>query len=73
VRDWESDAELRTFEGNPPEPVTVKDIAAQLIDVSPIVLPSLKVALGGGRAYFEPKPRLILNTVRSAAGVMAGI
>jgi alkaline phosphatase len=54
VRDWESDAELRTFEGNPPEPVTVKDIAAQLIDVSPIVLPSLKVRLAADARISNP-------------------
>ena len=33
----------------------VKDIARQLIEVSPVVKNSLKVALGGGRTYFIPK------------------
>jgi alkaline phosphatase len=32
----------------------VKDIARQLIEVSPTVRTSLKVALGGGRTYFMP-------------------
>ena len=61
VHDWESDAEIRAFEAsNPVEPVerTVKDIAAQLIDASPVVLHSLKVVLGGGRSYFEPKTKV---------------
>lgn len=47
VRDWEADANL-------PAGCGVKDIARQLIEVSPIVRGSLKVALGGGRPYFLP-------------------
>ena len=61
VRDWESDREIRDFEAaNSLEAIEhpVKDIAAQLIDVSPEVLRSLKVALGGGRSYFEPNTKV---------------
>lgn len=47
VRDWEADANVPTGCG-------VKDIARQLIEVSPAVRSSLKVALGGGRPYFLP-------------------
>jgi len=57
VRDWESDAEIRTFEAAnqlPPDSCTVVDIARQLIDASPAVRQSLRVALGGGRSYFMP-------------------
>jgi alkaline phosphatase len=58
VRDWESDANIRSFEtafGLPANSCTVKDIAAQLVDVSPVVRTSLKVALGGGRPAFYPR------------------
>jgi len=61
VRDWESDAELNTFFASnvatcKANGVTlVKDIARQLIEVSPAVRASLKVAMGGGRTYFLPK------------------
>lgn len=48
VRDWEADSNL-------PSGCGVKDIARQLIEVSPTVRDSLKVALGGGRTYFLPK------------------
>ncbi len=48
VRDWEADS-------NEPAGCGVKDIARQLIEVSPTVRNSLKVALGGGRTYFLPK------------------
>ena len=48
VRDWEADS-------NQPLGCGVKDIARQLIEVSPKVRSSLKVALGGGRTYFLPK------------------
>lgn len=61
VRDWESDADLNQFfasqvascraSGVP----LVKDIARQLIEVSPAVKASLKVAMGGGRSNFLPK------------------
>ncbi len=48
VRDWEADS-------NQPVGCEVKDIARQLIEVSPVVRRSLKVAMGGGRTYFLPK------------------
>lgn len=56
VRDWEADS-------NQPAPCQaaaaagtgVKDVARQLIEVSPTVRQSLKVAIGGGRTYFLPK------------------
>jgi alkaline phosphatase len=48
VRDWEADS-------NKPAGCGVKDIAQQLIEVSPAVKSSLKVAMGGGRTYFMPK------------------
>lgn len=47
MRDWESDADL-------PAKCNVKDIARQLIEVSPIVRDSLQVAMGGGRTNFMP-------------------
>lgn len=59
VRDWESDAEL-------PAGCGVKDIARQLIEVSPVVRKSLKVALGGGRTYFLP--RTVTDPEYGAAG-----
>lgn len=58
VRDWESDASIRSFEtafGLTAGSCTVKDIAAQLIDLSPTVRTSLKVAMGGGRPAFYPR------------------
>ncbi|NTV70848.1 MAG: alkaline phosphatase [Azonexaceae bacterium] len=61
VRDWESDSDQNTFfaasvadckaRGVP----VVKDISRQLIELSPVVRNSLKVAMGGGRTYFLPK------------------
>ncbi len=45
VRDWEADVNLSPGCG-------VKDIARQLIEVSPAVKASLKVAMGGGRYNF---------------------
>jgi alkaline phosphatase len=48
VRDWEADS-------NQPAGCEVKDIARQLLEVSPKVRDSLKVAMGGGRTYFLPK------------------
>lgn len=51
VRDWEADSDL-------PAGCGVKDIARQLIEVSPAVRKSLKVAMGGGRTYFMPKTML---------------
>jgi alkaline phosphatase len=71
VRDWESDAEIRAFEAaNSLGPVEhpVKDIAAQLIDASPEVLRSLKVALGGGRSYFEPNTKVDAEYGGSSVG-----
>lgn len=48
MRDWESDADL-------PPGCEVKDIARQLIEVSPVVREHLKVAMGGGRSNFIPQ------------------
>ncbi len=50
VRDWEADSNL-------PAGCEVKDIARQLLEVSPKVRDSLKVAMGGGRTYFLPKTK----------------
>ena len=52
VRDWEADSNIPASCGTTG---VVKDIARQLIEVSPVVKHSLKVALGGGRTYFMPK------------------
>jgi alkaline phosphatase len=52
VRDWEADSNIPASCGTTG---VVKDIARQLIEVSPAVRNSLKVALGGGRTYFMPK------------------
>jgi len=52
VRDWEADSNIPASCGTTG---VVKDIARQLIEVSPAVKNSLKVALGGGRTYFMPK------------------
>ena len=54
VRDWEADSNLPTTDINSGQPCrgasgAVKDIARQLIEVSPTVRSSLKVAIGGGR------------------------
>ena len=59
VRDWEADANLPATDVNTGAPCrgsasAVKDIARQLIEVSPNARASLKVALGGGRTYFLP-------------------
>jgi alkaline phosphatase len=59
VRDWEADANLPLTDVNTGAPcrgssTAVKDIARQLIELSPTVRSSLKVALGGGRTYFLP-------------------
>lgn len=51
TRDWEADSNL-------PAGCGVKDIARQLIEVSPTVRKSLKVAMGGGRTYFMPSTLL---------------
>jgi alkaline phosphatase len=48
ARDWEADS-------NVPAGCGVKDIARQLIEVSPVVKKSLKVAMGGGRRAFLPR------------------
>ena len=52
VRDWEADSNIPASCGTTG---VDKDIARQLIEVSPVVKNSLKVALGGGRTYFMPK------------------
>lgn len=57
VRDWESDAEIRAYEtsaGLAAGSCSVKDIARQLIELNSDVRRSLKVAMGGGRPYFQP-------------------
>lgn len=51
VRDWEHNGQVASACGGVADPV--KDIARQLIEVSPAVKNSLKVALGGGREYFR--------------------
>lgn len=52
VRDWEHNGQVAAACAGVANPV--KDIARQLIEVSPTVAKSLKVALGGGREYFRP-------------------
>ena len=59
MRDWEADSNLPVTDVNTGAPCrgadnAVKDIARQMIEVSPTVQKSLKVALGGGRTYFMP-------------------
>jgi alkaline phosphatase len=59
ARDWEADSNLPDTDPNTGAPCrgaagAVRDIARQLIEVSPNVRSSLKVALGGGRTYFLP-------------------
>ena len=49
MRDWEADSNIK------PEGCGTKDIARQLIEVSPTVRTSLQVAMGGGRTNFLPK------------------
>ncbi|WP_226442810.1 alkaline phosphatase [Quatrionicoccus australiensis] len=51
MRDWEHDGLVAAACAGVAEPV--KDIARQLIELSPAVRKSLKVALGGGREYFR--------------------
>ncbi len=64
VRDWESDSDFNSFFADnvtacKAAGVTlVKDIARQLIELSPTVRDSLRVAMGGGRTYFLPKTAL---------------
>ena len=48
-RDWESDSDIKVANCG------TKDIARQLIEVSPAVRASLKIAMGGGRGNFLPK------------------
>ena len=48
MRDWEADSNIKT------PGCSVKDIARQLIELSPVVRSSLKVAMGGGRTNFLP-------------------
>ena len=59
MRDWEADSNLSVTDINTGAPcrgapAAVKDIARQLIELSPTVRGSLKVAMGGGRTYFMP-------------------
>jgi alkaline phosphatase len=59
-RDWEADSNQPDISNAAPcrgAEDGVKDIARQLIEVSPAVRRSLKVALGGGRSYFLPALR----------------
>ena len=49
MRDWEADSNIK------PSGCGTKDIARQLIEVSPAVRASLQVAMGGGRTNFLPK------------------
>ena len=51
VRDWEHNGQIASACAGVANPV--KDIARQLIEVSPTVAKSLKVVLGGGREYFR--------------------
>lgn len=51
VRDWEHNGQVAAACAGVANPV--KDIARQLIEVSPAVKASLKVAMGGGREYFR--------------------
>ncbi|MFZ5505988.1 MAG: alkaline phosphatase [Pseudomonadota bacterium] len=51
VRDWEHNGQVASACAGSANPV--KDIARQLIEVSPTVKNSLKVVLGGGREYFR--------------------
>lgn len=51
VRDWEHNGQVASACAGVADPV--KDIARQLIELSPAVKASLKVALGGGREYFR--------------------
>ena len=58
-RDWEADSNVPLNDVNTGAPCRgaaggVKDIARQLLEVSPAVRRSLKVAMGGGRTYFMP-------------------
>jgi len=59
MRDWEADSSLSVTDINTGAPCrgapgAVKDIARQLIELSPAVRSSLKVAMGGGRTNFMP-------------------
>ena len=74
VRDWENDAEIRRYEkehGLAAGSCTVKDIAAQLIELPPVVRTSLRVALGGGRAQFLPRTSPDPEDGPDAAGLRA--
>jgi alkaline phosphatase len=51
VRDWEHNGQVASACAGVANPV--KDIARQLIELSPAVKKSLKVAMGGGREYFR--------------------
>lgn len=53
VRDWEHNGQVAAAPSCAGVADPVKDIARQLIELSPAVKSSLKVALGGGREYFR--------------------
>jgi alkaline phosphatase len=53
VRDWEHNGQVAAASTCAGVANPVKDIARQLIEVSPTVKNSLKVVLGGGREYFR--------------------
>lgn len=53
VRDWEHNGQVASAATCAGVADPVKDIARQLIELSPAVKASLKVALGGGREYFR--------------------
>ena len=77
VRDWEADANLPTTDVNTGAacrgaPTAVKDIARQLIEVSPTLRASLKVAIGGGRTNFLPKSVAGVNQFDPEYSTVAG-
>ncbi|KAF0162543.1 MAG: alkaline phosphatase [Rhodocyclaceae bacterium] len=53
VRDWEHNGQIASAATCAGVADPVKDIARQMIELSPAVKASLKVALGGGREYFR--------------------
>jgi alkaline phosphatase len=68
VRDWEHNGQVAAAASCAGVADPVKDIARQLIEVSPAVKNSLKVALGGGREYFRPNTQFDPeNTTKTGA------
>lgn len=53
LRDWEHNGQVASASTCAGVADPVKDIARQMIELSPAVKASLKVALGGGREYFR--------------------